>query len=283
MATLPPKKQPPIGAWVQTERAAHEEWLSLIDRSPLAAKLMHLLVARMSEYNAVIISQATLAELVGATRQGVQKALSLLVRDRWIEIRQIGQTGSVNAYITNARVAWSGPRDGIRYALFHAAVVASSREQPDAAELDTLPPLRRVPELFPGERQLPAGDGLPPPSEPALPGLEVDLPAMRRTAPTAEPTQVPQVYVHERDEAEFDRQMADDIVPSYPGEPCVSFAEQAQAAIGADDSVRGEAIRRFVAAQKIIGGPTLYPPLRLLEPIEARIRADRAAHDEESQ
>jgi hypothetical protein len=28
-----------------------------------------------------------------------------------------------------------------------------------------------------GERQMPVGDGLPPPSEPPLPGLEPDLPA----------------------------------------------------------------------------------------------------------
>src|SRR3546814_11586467 len=36
-------------------------------------------------------------------------------------------------------------------------------------------PLRRLPPI--GERQLPHGDGLPPPSQPFLDGIEPDLPA----------------------------------------------------------------------------------------------------------
>ena len=32
--------------------------------------------------------------------------------------------------------------------------------------------------LFPGERQLPTGDGEDPPSQPALPDMEPDLPAI---------------------------------------------------------------------------------------------------------
>lgn len=45
----------------------------------------------------------------------------------------------------------------------------------------------KLPRMFPGEQQLPAGPGLPPPSEPALPGLEADLPAIteRRGEPTS--------------------------------------------------------------------------------------------------
>jgi hypothetical protein len=39
--------------------------------------------------------------------------------------------------------------------------------------------LRRIPVLFPGEQQLPTGDGLPPPSQPSIPGLEPDLPERR--------------------------------------------------------------------------------------------------------
>jgi len=94
-----------------------------------------------------------------------------------LEIRQIGERGTVNAYVLNDRVVWSGPREGIRYSLFSAAVVVSDYEQPDQAELGQKPALRRLPSLFPGERQLPTGPGLDPPSEPALPGMEPDLPS----------------------------------------------------------------------------------------------------------
>ena len=102
------------------------------------------------------------------------------LRDRnWIEIRQVGERGTVNAYIINDRVAWTGKRDGIRYSLFSAAVVLSEEEQPDRDQLGQQEPLRRVPSLLRDEQQLPSGDGLPPPSEPTLPGMEPDLPATK--------------------------------------------------------------------------------------------------------
>ncbi len=77
-------------------------------------------------------------------------------------------------------MVWSGARDGIRYSLFDATVLVSDDEQPDAAELGKQQPLIRIPPLFPGDRQLPTGDGLPPPSDPDLPGMEMNLPTRSR-------------------------------------------------------------------------------------------------------
>ncbi len=180
MKTLPTPKDPKPGEWVQTERAAHEAFAALIGKSPLAAKIMHTLVSRVADHNAVVISQGVLADLVGATRRGVQKALEILERGRWIEIRQVGDRATVNAYVVNDRVAWFGDRNGRRYALFSAAVIVSSDEQADADALDDQhrKPLRKLPMIYPGERQLPAGDGLPPPSQPSFPGMEPDLPSI---------------------------------------------------------------------------------------------------------
>lgn len=166
--------QPIQGRWVQTERAAHEAWAALIRKSSIAAELMHLLVGRMGDHNAVVISQGTLSELLGRSKRTVKRAVKDLVDDNWIEVRQIGDRGTVNAYVINDRVAWYGPRNGMRYSLFSATVVVSEDEQPSEPFSE---PLRRLPTLFPGERQLPSGEGLEPPSEPDLPGFEVDLPA----------------------------------------------------------------------------------------------------------
>lgn len=141
---------------------------------------MHLLVARVGEHNAVVVSQETLANLMGRSRRTVIRAAADLAAANWIEIRQIGKAGTVNAYIINDRVAWVGPREGIRHSLFSAAVIVSSDEQPDTPELGQQKPLRRLPSLFRNERQLPSGDGLPPPSEPSLPGMEPDLPSLDR-------------------------------------------------------------------------------------------------------
>lgn len=177
-------ERPTHGSWVQTERAAHEAWAALVAKAPKAAQLMHILTARVGENNAVVISHKTLASLMKVKSiTTVKSALAVLHEDRWIEIRQIGDRGTVNAYVMNDRVVWNGPRDGMRYSLFSATVVLSDAEQPDRDSLGHQAALRSIPGLLPGERQLPSGDGLPPPSEPALPGMETDLPARQIDRP----------------------------------------------------------------------------------------------------
>ncbi|MBJ7527136.1 MAG: helix-turn-helix domain-containing protein, partial [Sphingomonadaceae bacterium] len=111
------------------------------------------------------------------------RALSILREQGWIEVRQIGPTGTACAYIINDRVAWTGKRDGIRYSLFSAAVLIADDEQPDREELGAQPALHRLPDIYPNERQLPSGPGLPPPSEPSFPGMEPDLPARSMETP----------------------------------------------------------------------------------------------------
>lgn len=179
---LSPSRQP-SGQWVQTERAAHEAWATLIAKAPKAAQLMHILTARVGEHNAVVVSQKTLSALMRCSRRTVQRAVDVLVEDRWVELRQIGDNGTVNAHIINDRVAWSGKRDGIRYSLFSAAVIISESEQPDQGELERQDPLRTLPSLFRDEVQLPDGEGLPPPSQPFFDGMEPDLPATERQEP----------------------------------------------------------------------------------------------------
>lgn len=168
------------GSWVQTERAAHEAWMNLIAKSPVGAQIMHALTARLGDHNAVVISQVALAKIIGRSERAVRTAISVLKTDNWIEVRQLGNAATVNAYVINDRVAWTGKRDGIRYSLFSAAVVVSEEEQPDQEYLGHQAALRRIPDLLPGETQMAAGDGLPPVSQPALPGMDTDLPATRR-------------------------------------------------------------------------------------------------------
>ena len=76
--------------------------------------------------------------------------------------------------MVNRRVAWADKRSNQKYAAFDARVIASIDEQDEAA-LRNRAPLRQLPRM--GEVQLPVGEGLEPPSQPALSGLEPDLPA----------------------------------------------------------------------------------------------------------
>ena len=98
-------------------------------------------------------------------------------------MRQIGDRGTVNAYIVNDRVAWAQARDGLRYSLFSAMILVSEEEQPDREDLGRQPALIPLPRLYPGERQLPSGDGLPPPAQPFLNRMEPDLPSAKRPEP----------------------------------------------------------------------------------------------------
>lgn len=166
----------PKGTWVQTEREAHEAWARLIRKSPKAAELMHLITARIGDNNAVVMSIPTIMKLMNTSRPTVIRAVNLLRDDRWLETVQVGGSGTTNAYVVNDRVAWTGPRDGIRFSLFSAAVIATDDEQSDKDRLGREEPLRKLPRV--GERQLPTGDGLPPPSQPFLDGMETELPEM---------------------------------------------------------------------------------------------------------
>lgn len=163
------------GHWVQTERTAHEAWANLIARKPRAAQLLHHLVAQMGHQNAVVVSQKVLAQLMGVDTRTVSRSVAVLVEEHWVQVVRIGK-GKEAAYVVNDRVAWGQSRDQLRLSTFSATVIADFDDQePDALEHRDL---RRIPTLYPGERQLPSGNGLAPPSQPALDGLEPDLPAV---------------------------------------------------------------------------------------------------------
>ena len=163
-----------VGQWVQTERKAHEAWASLIGRKPRAAMLLHHLVAQMGHQNAVVVPQKVLAKLMKCSQETVKRAVADLVAERWVQVVKLNGPGTVNAYVVNDRVAWGQPRDQLNLSAFSATVVADHDDQ-DPTTLDHAG-LRRIPILYPGEQQLPAGQGEPPPSQTILDGMEPDLP-----------------------------------------------------------------------------------------------------------
>ena len=173
--------------WVQTDRKAHEAWAALIAKRPRAAQLMHHLVAMMGPQNAVVISQALLSKMMGVTDRTVRSAISDLVADRWISVVKVNGPGTVAAYVVNNQVAWGESRDSMHTAVFSASVVVSRDDQdPDLLGAGDL---RRIPTLFLHDRQLPSGPGEDPPSQPALEGIEPDLPAIK--SPDVDPRQLP--------------------------------------------------------------------------------------------
>lgn len=112
---------------------------------------------------------------MGVTDRTVRTAIADLVSENWVQVVRIGK-GKEAAYVVNDRVAWGQSRDQLRLSTFSATVIADLDDQ-DTEALEHRD-LRRIPTLYPGEQQLPSGTGLAPPSQPALEGLEHDLPAV---------------------------------------------------------------------------------------------------------
>ena len=182
------------GQWVQTERKAHEAWARLISRKPRAAELVHHLVANMGNQNAVVVSQKTLARITGRSVETVKRAIRDLVAEQWISVVKLNGPGTVNAYVVNDRVAWGQRRDQLNLSVFSATVVADYADQ-DGALLGHSD-LRRLPTLYPGERQLPSGHGEEPPSQPTLPDMEPDLPTISYASVDPETGQIVGRFSH---------------------------------------------------------------------------------------
>lgn len=179
--TLPPRlpdRQAP-GHFVQTDRSAHEAWMQLTIQAPKASAVLHLLANRVGEHNAVVASYPVLAEVSGLSVSTIRRAIATLIEGNWIEVRRLGPSSTVNAYVLNDRVVWTRARNDLRYSLFSATVLAAETEQEDREVLEKQEPLRKLPRA--GEQQLPSGAGLPPVSQPFFDGLEPDLPGTGKT------------------------------------------------------------------------------------------------------
>lgn len=148
-----PKKQ----TFVQTERKAHLALGKLAIKHPSAAAILHQLIALMDRQCAVCLSHKTLSDMLGIHQTTVKKAMKVLKDGNWIQVVQIGQNGTVNAYIVNSRVAWADKRDNLKLSRFHAVIVANAEDQTE----QTLegPELKKVPLIYPpDETPLPTGE-----------------------------------------------------------------------------------------------------------------------------
>ena len=111
--------------WVQTEKATHEAWASLIATDPKAAQLIHILVALADKNNAVMVSRSILAERAGMGLSTVKRALEVLTRNNWIQALTVGSKTDVKVYVINSRVSWSTARSKLPQAEFTATIILS--------------------------------------------------------------------------------------------------------------------------------------------------------------
>ena len=134
---------------------------NLARRMPAAFEVLTLITERMSKSNALVISQATLCELLGYGRTTIHKAVRLLEDEKWLQVVKVG---TANAYVVNSKVMWRD-HSGKRFGSFFAEVVVSESEQSRTVEEMEGMEIRHLPVL--GKRDIPVStdEDLPPPDQ----------------------------------------------------------------------------------------------------------------------
>lgn len=150
--------------FVQVTRGYLKDMRELARRSQPAHQILWLLTERMNKTNAVVMSQATMAQILGYSPATIKRGVALLKDERWVQTVNIG---TANGYIVNSKVLWRD-RGGKRYASFFAEVVVSESEQIRPIEDWDGVELRQMPILRPGERPLVDNSKVPPPDQQEL-------------------------------------------------------------------------------------------------------------------
>jgi len=94
--------------------------------NPIALRVFLFLSEKMDRENKIIVSQQTLAEVLGVSRQSISTAVKELVDKQMLMILK---TGSSNIYCLNANVVWTTYGNRKEYATFKATVFISKTEQ----------------------------------------------------------------------------------------------------------------------------------------------------------
>jgi hypothetical protein len=155
-----PDDRPNTFGWLQIEKKTAGELQKLAIKSPVAMATLMFMVNRMSRANALVVSQAAIADELGVTRRSINTAIGVLESQNFIETVKVG--GAV-VYRVNTRVAWQGVR-GARFAHFHADILALENEQ-DRPIDEPREPLKTVPVLQEGERYLVGNEPIDPPDQ----------------------------------------------------------------------------------------------------------------------
>lgn len=163
-------------------------------RSPCAFQVFMLLTERMNKTNAIVISQATLCQILSYGRTAIHNAIRLLESERWLQIVKIG---TANGYVINSKVVWRD-HSGKRYASFYAEVVVSESDQGRPVEDWDNVELRHVPILQAGEQVMDDGADLPPPDQKDL------LPPQAHEFPRASVSQEEHPVTDQRDPLTLD-------------------------------------------------------------------------------
>ena len=131
--------------FVQLYRSAMRAMSTLALEAPMAHAVLYVLLERINERNALVVSNATLCKLTGKSRATITRALAELRTRNYIETLR---AGNLTVIVVNQRVAWTTDT-ALRgkLAIFDARVIVSEDEQ-DNPQLGREPNLMRLPPVL---------------------------------------------------------------------------------------------------------------------------------------
>lgn len=122
------QRHSPFKSWLQVNNSDEvykaEDWL--MQKSPVAYRLLRFLAREMDNYNAIICSYKVMEEILGYSRQTLSTAINLLKEHKYIEVKK---SGTSNVYLINKELYWKSWGTNHRYAEFGAKIIISETEQ----------------------------------------------------------------------------------------------------------------------------------------------------------
>ena len=116
---------------------------ALAKRNPIGFQILVLLMERINCLDAVVVSQATMCQILGYGRTAVYNAVRLLEAEKWLQIIKVG---TATGYVINSKVVWTGQKEK-RFSSFQAEILISEAEQTQSIEEWDNLELRHIPKF----------------------------------------------------------------------------------------------------------------------------------------
>ena len=123
-------KKSPYKDFCQNNNEYNTQRAKLILDCPPAGAIFQFLSGHMDHYNAVVCSYAVLQEALGISKASVQRGISYLKNEGYIDI---AKSGTTNVYILNPNIVWNSWGTNFKYCEFPAKVILSETENKDFA------------------------------------------------------------------------------------------------------------------------------------------------------
>lgn len=147
------------GGFYMMSRKAEKNMRELAKDNPTASLVFSVIREHMQiGTNAVTISNAAFAQILGKSTKTVSRATKYLVDKKYVQVIKVG-TG--NSYVVNEKIAFSGTPQQ-RMAVFSSTVVAHESENEGWDKVDKL---KACPIIREGERAITGTEELTPPDQ----------------------------------------------------------------------------------------------------------------------